>query len=210
MEKTAQLQAARPHIGNTSTFGKHSQGRRNDRICRRLLSKELTDNPGNHISHVLDVGDNPFYWKYDIDLLCVSEQLRYSAVEIKADNYPPQKGVKNLFLEFIANDSQYLASAGKRGTGCILFTKSDYLIFYFIKLDTYLVVPTVPLQEFVRKHLGTEKYKVKGCATTGEDGKVLYSSYGMIVPVPDIMNGIAGCRLLKSQYRYQDIAKEVA
>lgn len=205
-----ETQICKPHICKTSAFGKNTQGGHNDRICRRLLSKELTENTGNNISHVLDVGDDPFYWKYDIDLVCVSNRLKYSTVEIKADNYLPQHGIKNLFLEFIANDNKYIVSAGKKGTGCILYTKSDFLIFYFIKMDTYLVVPTAPLQEFVRKHLGTEKYRVRGCATTGADGRVLYNSYGIIVPVPDIMNEIADCRLVTSQYRYRDIAKEVA
>ncbi len=175
-------------------------GNRNDRICRKLLSKELLN---ESITHVIDVGDDSYFWKEDIDLVCISNKVkdRFITVEIKADGHKPTNGKKFIFCETVSNSNKYLISSGKEGVGNLFVTKSDYMIYYFVHTDTYLVVPTKQLQDFVRKNMRT--YSVKSCNTLGYDGRPLYTSYGLLVPVEDILRHL-NSKLITSKHHFKD------
>lgn len=175
-------------------------GNRNDRVCRALLSKELLS---DNITHVIDVGEDSYFWKEDIDLICVSrqEKNRFITVEIKADGYKPVKGKKYIFCETISNHNKYLLSAGREGVGNLFVTKSDFMVYYFVHSDTYLIVDTKELQEYVKRNM--QHYTVKSAPTYGYDGNVLYTSYGLLVPIEDILHHL-NAKLINSRYRFSD------
>ena len=191
---------------NTKKFDYNPEGNRNDRICRALLAKELLN--GKTV-HVIDVSEDAFFQKKDIDIICINDKLKSATVEIKADNYGAVKGTKYVFLETISNSNKYLTSNSKEGRGCIMITESDFLIFYFIRSDTYMIVKTKLLQNYLHKHMNSGKYLVKSTSTYGYNGIPLYDSYGLLIPVSDLIESI-GARVVESRYKYNDIAKEVA
>ena len=188
------------------TYDYNPTGNRNDRVCRALLAKELLN---EKTIHVIDVANDKFFQKKDIDIICINKELKSTTVEIKATNSGNAYGTKTVFLETISNSNKYLTSNSKEGRGCILITESDFLIFYFIRSDTYMIVKTKALQNYVQKHISSGKYPVKSTSTYGYNGMPLYDSYGLIVPVQDLITE-AGARIVTSKYKYDDIAKEVA
>lgn len=176
-------------------------GNRNDRVCRMLLSKELLS---DNITHVIDVADDSYFWKEDIDLICVTKQEknRFITVELKADGYKPDNnGKKYIFCETVANSNKYLMSSGRDGIGNLFITKSDFMVYYFVHTDTYLVVDTKELQEFVRRNM--KKYTVKSANTYGYGGNILFTSYGLLVPIDDILQSL-NSKLITSRYRFDD------
>ena len=176
-------------------------GNRNDRVCRMLLSKELLS---DNITHVIDVADDSYFWKEDIDLICVTKQEknRFITVELKADGYKPDNnGKKYIFCETVANSNKYLMSSGRDGIGNLFITKSDFMVYYFVHTDTYLVVDTKELQEFLRRNM--KKYTVKSANTYGYGGNILFTSYGLLVPIDDILQSL-NSKLITSRYRFDD------
>ena len=179
-------------------------GNRNDRVCRMLLSKELLS---DNITHVIDVADDSYFWKEDIDLICVTKQEknRFITVELKADGYKPDNnGKKYIFCETVSNSNKYLMSSGRDGIGNLFITKSDFMVYYFVHTDTYLVVDTKELQEFVRRNM--KKYTVKSANTYGYGGNVLFTSYGLLVPIDDILQSL-NSKLITSRYRFDDFLR---
>lgn len=185
---------------NEKKYDYNPIGNRNDRVCRALLSKELLSDT---IAHVIDVGNDSYFWKEDVDLICVSTHPtnRFVTVEIKADGYKPVNGKKYIFCETISNSNKYLISAGREGLGNLFITKSDFMIYYFVHTDTYLVVDTKELQAFVKNNMRT--YNVKSCDTYGYEGKILYTSYGLLVPTEDILNCL-NAKIISSRHRFKD------
>ena len=179
-------------------------GNRNDRICRELLAKELLN---EKITHVIDVAEDSYFWKEDIDLICVNDNAknRFVTIEVKVDGYKPVNGRKYIFCETISNSNKYLISSGREGLGNLFVSKSDYMLYYFIYSDSYLIVDTKELQEFVKANM--EKYNVKAANTLGYNGHTLYSSYGLLVPVEDVLKKL-NAKIIHSRYRFQDFVNK--
>lgn len=112
-------------------------GNRNDRICRALLSKELLS---DSIMHVIDVGGDSYFWKEDIDLICVSkkDKDRFITIEIKADGYKPYNGQKYIFCETISNSNKYLMSSGREGIGNLFSVNVENGMWLDSKHSTYI------------------------------------------------------------------------
>ena len=180
------------------------KGHDDDLIIRTLLSRELVNDT---IIYVKDIDDDLFFRSLDCDLLLVNKSNNIKMAEVKADDYPPINNVKYIFLEYISNSNKYKSSRGHDGLGCILTSKCDYFIFYFIKLDKYLVVDSNKLKEFVKNNI--MKYKTKEATTYSPNNKdVWYHSYGLLVPVDDIIAECAAS-LFDSKIKYDDIKNEL-
>ena len=176
------------------------ESRKNDKVLRRLLVDELKR---DKIIHVVDVGDDKVFMPADIDLLIVNKDYRISSVEAKADNYGTTAGVKKIFIETISNDKKFAISGGIEGMGNARYSKSDYFLYYFIKLQSYLIIPTKQLQAWITVNLPKGKYEIKTAKTCGLDGKVLYNSYGMLVPI-NVLIDEAGAKLFDAQCKWED------
>ena len=75
---------------------------------------------------VHNVEEDPAYQEHDVDLLwTIMERgrLRIIPVEIKGDRYH-QTG--NFFFETVSNE-------GKGTAGCFLYTKAEWLFYYFVE-----------------------------------------------------------------------------
>lgn len=180
------------------------KGHEDDYIIRTLLSKELVNDT---IIYVKDIDDDLFFRNLDCDLLLVNKDNKVKLAEVKADDYPLINNVKYIFLEYISNSNKYKSSGGHDGLGCILTSKCDYFIFYFIKLDKYLVADSNKLKEFVKNNIN--RYKTKEANTYSPNNKeIWYNSYGLLVPIGDI---IRECKasLFDSKIKYNDIKNEL-
>lgn len=182
-----------------SNWDYNPEGNKIDRVCRRLLCKELIN---EKIVGTLDVGDNSLFFKPDIDLLLVNKYYKLSSLEIKGDAHTEDRfGVRRVYLEYISNDNKFLSSNGNEGRGNVLECRAEFFCFYFIKTDEYLIMQTKKLQEWLTINQG--KYQVKTAPTRGRNGEILYSSYGIIVPTGVLINEIHA-ELITSKYKYKD------
>jgi hypothetical protein len=180
------------------------KGHEDDLIVRTLLSRELIN---NNTIHVIDVDKDLFFRNADVDLILINKFYNLATAEIKADGFPALGGTKYVFLETISNSNRYEKSGGTDGLGCCLTSKSHYFIFYFIKYNTYLILKTSKMKEFIEKNI--DKYDKKQARTWSPDNKkIWYYSEGIIVPVGDLIIEAGGI-YKTSRYNYEDIKKEL-
>ena len=185
-------------------FDYNPEGNRNDRIVRKLMAQELVN---ENIIGVLDVGDNSLFFAPDIDLLLVNKYYHIATAELKADNYDVGfDGKKRIYLEYISNNNKYLTSMGKEGIGNVLTSQSTYFIYYFIKTQSYLLMETKKLAEWVRQNVGVGKYQIKSAQTKGYlKDQVLFISYGLVVPINVLMDEI-GAKHIPSRINFYEFA----
>lgn len=181
------------------------KGHDDDKIIRSLLTKELIN---EKTLYAYDIDHDEFHRKHDIDLILINKNFRYRSVECKADDFPALKdGKKYIFLELISNSKKYESSGGTDGLGCILSSKAESFIFYFIKYDYYLIINSQKLRKFIEENKG--RYKEKKANTWSPDNsEIWYSSIGIIVPAMDIVREAGGI-LKKSRFAYEDIKSEL-
>ena len=119
---------------------------------------------------VLNVENDKTYQDLDIDLIVTKlneGRTEVFTVEIKVDRYTSG----NFFFEITSNKT--------KGTpGCILYTNSDYIIYYFIKTKELYVITTCKL----RKYLLTNQNKFTKKECTSLAGKGSYQSEGLLIP----------------------------
>jgi hypothetical protein len=181
------------------------RGHDDDLIVRTLLKRELINK--NNIEHIIDVDDDNYFNKNDVDLILCSKKCDITTVEIKADGYKKINNIKYVFLELISNSVKYQKSEGQDGLGCCLTSNSKNFIFYFTQYDQYLIVKTNKLREFIRNN--KNNYEHKQAKTWAPDNsRIWYYSEGIIVPVPDLIN-LAGGILKDSNIKYLDIKNEL-
>lgn len=181
------------------------KGHDDDKIVRSILTKELIN---EKTIYVYDIDHDEFFRELDVDLILTNYLFKYASVECKADGFPVLKdGKKYIFLELVSNSKKFESSGGQDGLGCILSSKAHFFIFYFIKYDYYLIINSIKLREFIKNN--ETKYKRKTANTWSPDNsRIWYSSYGIIVPVMDIVKECGGI-LKKSRYKYEDIKSEL-
>lgn len=180
---------------------------KNDKILRKLLQDELK---GENILHIIDVGEDRFFMTgVDIDLLIVNKEYKINSVEVKADNYGTTAGIKKIFLETVSNDNKFSATGGREGLGCAMYSKSDFFLYYFIKLHSYLIIPTRQLQAWITVNLPKGKFEIKTSKTYGYNEQLLYSSYGMLVPINTLIEE-CGAKLYEAHCDWNDYAGNAA
>ena len=181
------------------------RGHDDDLIVRTLLSRELLN---DKTIHTIDVDKDLFFNDTDVDLILVNKHYNLTTVEVKADGFPEIRGTKYVFLELISNSVKYKSSGGQEGLGCCLTSKSKYFIFYFIKYDTYLVLESQKLREFIKNN--KDNYEHKQAKTWSPNNKkIWYYTDGIVVPVQDLVDGAAGI-VKNSRYKYLDIKSELS
>ena len=120
---------------------------------------------------VWDVQDEERYQAKDIDLLVTAEGSRDNlddaiAIEVKTDFYTSG----NFYFETVSN-------VGKDTLGCFLKTDSEFIFYYFIKLDKLYILRTGTVQEWFLANKSNYEEK----HSTSTDG--LYSSKGYAIPI---------------------------
>ncbi len=180
------------------------KGHQDDLIIRTLLKKELVN---EKTEYVIDIDQDGFFRKIDIDLILYNKNGRLATIEVKADGFPSiRNNKKYVFLELISNSKKYQESNQKDGLGCILTSRAHYFIFYFILYDYYLIINSQKLRQFIKEN--KDKYEKKQARTFSPDNKsIWYYSEGILVPVMDLVS--IGGIVKKSRYKYLDIKKEL-
>lgn len=177
-----------------------------DQTTRRLMCSALLS---DSIIKCYDVGDDETFWSGDIDMLLVNKDFKIDTLEVKAVGFGNARNSLDelsVFLEYISNDKKYLLSGGKQGIGCTRICKATYYLFYFTKIDYYLLFETKQLQDFLERNL--EKFPSKASVTYGKNGEELYKTYGIIVPV-NVLRQEAGGRFIKSPLCYKKFEQEI-
>ena len=177
-----------------------------DQATRKLMCSALLS---DSIIRCYDVGDDETFWAGDIDILLVNKDFKIDTLEIKAVGFGNARNSLDelsVFLEYISNDKKYLQTGGKQGVGCTRICKATYYLFYFTKIDYYLLFETKQLQDFLERNL--EKFPSKASITYGKNGEELYKTYGIIVPV-NVLRQEAGGRFIKSPLCYKKFEQEV-
>lgn len=131
---------------------------------------------------IIDIQDDIDTRKTDVDLIIVDAKdmdfLRTFKVEVKTDRY---FNTGNYFFETISNKN--------KGTlGCFLYTKADYIYYYFIDVKELHIIPVKVTRKWFLKNI--DRFPKKWTSTRGAED-ILYSSEGRIVPRAIVMNELS-------------------
>lgn len=131
---------------------------------------------------VHNVEEDPAYQEHDIDLLWTvktnNNSLRVILLEVKGDRYH-QTG--NFFFETISNES--------KGTqGCILYTKADWLFYYFVEIGRLYCLPT----ERVRPWFEANSSRFAERRTSTPTRYSRYITVGRLVPIQTVLQEVMG------------------
>ena len=122
---------------------------------------------------VHNVEADPAYQEYDIDLLWTVQtregSLRVVLVEVKGDRY---HRTGNFFFETVSNE-------GKQTQGCFLYTKADFLFYYFVEIGRLYVLP----MEQVRPWFAANSHRFPERRTSTPAGISHYITVGRLVPI---------------------------
>lgn len=123
----------------------------------------------------MDVSDDKFYQKYDIDFVVNFINGKQVTVEIKTDTYK----TGNMFFETISNEEY-------QTKGCLMKTSADFLFYYFPNYQNSVlyIFKMKAFRKFVLDNLSFFKER-KVTNTT-------HVSIGYIVPLSYIENNFSG------------------
>lgn len=137
------------------------------------------------LSGTLDIinveGDKAFQ-EFDIDMIHVTNDSVVN-IEVKADTYKS----KYFFFETVSN-------ATKGTPGCFMYTRADYLYYYFTQTDALYILPMQEARDWFIDNM--DRFTKKELSTTG-DNKVLYNTYGYTVPIRTVLKEVKGARLIR-------------
>lgn len=159
------------------------------------------------VSWVQDVDGDPYYRDADVDLLVSKNNTipypQYepvSAIEIKADAYGLRHGRKYVFVETVSND--------RKGTkGWLYTTTAEYILYYFVLLDRYIMIRTDVLRNIIAM-ADARGYEHKTSQTYSPDDKrLLYCSHGVLVPVDDILQDCYCQRMMQPRITVEQAAQ---
>ena len=114
---------------------------------------------------IIDVTSDQKYRNQDIDLLWGTE-----TIEIKVDTYT----TGNFFFETQSNK--------ERGTpGCFMYTKADWIYYYFIKTKTLYKLPMPETRMWFEQNIN--KFAERSTKTSCGGPQGYYTTVGRLVPI---------------------------
>lgn len=125
------------------------------------------------VEKVINVEENRNFQKKDIDILAkinTKKGKALTSIEVKCDTY--KSG--NMYVETISNKN-------KNTPGCILYSKADFLFYFFEKTKILYIMPMKKFREWFL--LNKNHFTVKYPSTKNSFGKILYESEGYTVPL---------------------------
>ena len=93
----------------------------------------------NQDFYIEDVRGEPGYQKEDVDFIIV-ESGEQAKIEVKTDFYT----TGNIFVE--------LESTLGKTRGCLLKTKSDYILYFFIKENKLFIINTKEFRDYIAEN----------------------------------------------------------
>lgn len=146
-----------------------------DKVNDYLLTLEET-------LEIINVEDDRAFQEFDIDLVQIINSDVIN-IEVKADTYTSG----NFFFETVSNSA--------KGTeGCFMYTRADYLYYYFTKSRLVYILPMPSTREWFINNI--DRFTSKELATK-KGNKVLYHSYGYPIPIKDVIKEVANVMVVK-------------
>lgn len=135
---------------------------------------------------VVNVENEPNYREMDIDLLWKfrsnDDEEKCTSIEIKGDR---KYETGNFFFETISNE--------QKGTpGCFMYSKADYLFYYFIETELYIIPMNAAREWFIPRM--SEFKERKTTTPTGASGEH-YNTVGRLIPRIRLIKEVADVRL---------------
>ncbi len=138
---------------------------------------------------VHNVEDEAAYQTHDVDLLWTvleKEQLRIIPVEVKGDRY---HRTGNFFFETVSNES--------KGTpGCFLYTKAEWLFYYFLEVGTLYCLPMDKVRPWFIQN--RPRFKEQRTSTPTRSGSS-YVTIGRLVPITAVLTQVEGVLQFQKQ-----------
>lgn len=133
---------------------------------------------------VHNVEDDPAYQEHDVDLLWTlldkDGTLRVIPVEIKGDSY---HRTGNFFFETVSNEG--------RGTeGCFLYTRADWLFYYFIESGALYCLPMHAARPWFQEN--QHRFQERRTSTPVDSGRNHYITVGRLVPIQTVLEEVPG------------------
>lgn len=131
---------------------------------------------------VHNVEEDTAYQAHDVDLLWTvleKERLRVIPVEVKGDRY---HRTGNFFFETISNE-------GKGTPGCLLYTKAEWLFYYFLEVGTLYCLPMDKVRPWFIEHM--PRFKEQRTSTPTRSGQA-YVTIGRLVPITIVKEEVVG------------------
>lgn len=141
----------------------NSIGKQGELIVKSLLASN------KDVAKVLDVSKSIQYQKHDIDVIVITNDSKEIKYEIKTDSFL----TGNLFFETISNTV-------RNTPGCMLYTKADYILYFFIRNNNLYKLPTIDFREWVISNEDKFKEKIVN--------NKCYQSKGLLIPLTLIEN----------------------
>jgi hypothetical protein len=126
---------------------------------------------------VHNVEHDPAYQAHDVDLLWTileRGRLRIIPVEIKGDRY---HSTGNFFFETVSNE-------GKGTAGCFLYTKAEWLFYYFVEIGRLYCLP----MGVVRPWFEARLTRFRESRTSTPVGDEHYVTIGRLVPIQHLLD----------------------
>ena len=133
------------------------------------------------ISSIVSVAQDTIYQQDDIDFIVTFQNGVRNTLEVKTDTYKV-----NFFYELISNTVY-------NTPGCMVKTKADIVVYYFINLEVVYFIDRVHFQKWFREHeydkiigdYGLTEYvmKSKTLPNTNRSGSGTYNSKGKVFPI---------------------------
>ncbi|MGQ0504921.1 MAG: hypothetical protein ACT4TC_06335 [Myxococcaceae bacterium] len=137
-------------------------------------------------SRIHDVQVDPRFQHRGVDLLWELPDGDVKGVEVKADR---QGRRRNYFFELVSN-------LEKDTPGCFLYSTADVLVYTFLVEGEIHHLPLIATREWFLPR--AKQYALRHTQT--RTGPLLYTTVGAIVPIKDVLAGVAGA----TRYRLED------
>lgn len=138
--------------------------------------------PGTVAVH--NVEEDPAYQIHDVDLLWsfvnAEGELRIIPVEVKGDRY---HRTGNFFFETVSNE-------GKGTAGCFLYTKAEWLFYYFVEIETLYCLPMYSVRPWFEENV--HRFRERRTSTPVGGGERRYVTVGRLVPIQAVLSEVAG------------------
>jgi hypothetical protein len=173
-------------------------------VARRAASDvtHFLESTWPHTVAVHNVEEEPAYQEHDVDLLWSFVDsdglLRILSIEIKGDRY---HRTGNFFFETISNE-------GKGTTGCFLYTRADWLFYYFLEIGRLYCLPMYGVRPWFDANM--HRFRERRTSTPVNNGLEHYITVGRLVPIQTVLDEVPGIlQYQKMGERWEPVAEAI-
>lgn len=166
-------------------------GKFGEEIAKHFLTKMYLKNPNISFVTVKDVSLVKEYYFLGIDFIVYFNQvgddrLYQTTIEIKNDSYTSN----NLFVETASN-------SGTGRKGCMYTSQADFWLYLYENQDRGIMFKPSEVVAFVSE----KNYRKVSFENKGNEHKEDYKTFGILVPVEDIVKNIPSAREVRIPIR---------